>query len=539
MQGKRVTIVLDLEVLQEGNEVCEKVGSPVPIGADGTVANQEVDQSRAPNVPNNGDNKRGARYEPTGSLAPKRLSILDRPPMGQGNPAGQPVFPIASLTPYQNKWTIKARVTNKTSIKRWSNSSGDGHLFSMDLLDESGEIRATAFKAECDRFEHMVEIDKVYYISNCKLKPANKQYTSLNNDYELTFYEMSDMVPCNDQDTNSIPRVTFNFVQLDQLKAEHKDQIVDVIAVCRSANELSTGNSSRTGKEYTKRDLKIVDKSMIELRLTIWGEQAKTFNADGNKVIAVKSCKVSDFGGVSLSTLQSSIIRINPDIPKGHELKGWYENVGYNATFQTVSQEGISGAGVGSNFMTIGEVKSSQIGMSNEKGDYYSTLATTVQFQKDRALYTACTQTGYDGKGCNKKVQDQGNGTYRCEKCNVDMDNFNWRLIMRFSIADATDNQWVQTFHDQAEQILGISAQELGTMQTNDPEGYNRVFDNATFKMFNFRLRANPDNYNDEVKVRHSVVGAEQVNFDNYKKMMTKELKENGVELPSGLDDDY
>ena len=109
----------------------------------------------------------------------------------------------------------------------------------MDLLDESGEIRATAFKAECDRFEPMVEIDKViiyglikvsksehtirlnplhlflvnyrvmlyfhlaqiqvYYISNCKLKPANKQYSSLNNDYELTFYEMSDMVPCNDQ----------------------------------------------------------------------------------------------------------------------------------------------------------------------------------------------------------------------------------------------------------------------------------------------------------------------------------------------------
>ena len=31
----------------------------------------------------------------------------------------------------------------------------------MDLLDESGEIRATAFKAECDRFEPMVEIDKV------------------------------------------------------------------------------------------------------------------------------------------------------------------------------------------------------------------------------------------------------------------------------------------------------------------------------------------------------------------------------------------
>ena len=80
------------------------------------------------------------------------------------NMAGQAIYPIASLTPYQNKWTIKARVTNKSDIRRWSNSRGEGHLFSMDLLDESGEIRATAFKAECDKFYNMVEVDKVNQI---------------------------------------------------------------------------------------------------------------------------------------------------------------------------------------------------------------------------------------------------------------------------------------------------------------------------------------------------------------------------------------
>ena len=77
------------------------------------------------------------------------------------NLAGQPIYPIVSLTPYQNKWTIKARVTKKSDIRRWSNSRGEGHLFSMDLLDESGEIRATAFKNECDKFEPLAEVDKV------------------------------------------------------------------------------------------------------------------------------------------------------------------------------------------------------------------------------------------------------------------------------------------------------------------------------------------------------------------------------------------
>jgi replication factor A1 len=68
--------------------------------------------------------------------------------------------PISAITPYSNKlvpltlsmkleefimyssrWTIKARVTRKTDIKRWSNAKGEGTLFSVDLTDASSSIR--------------------------------------------------------------------------------------------------------------------------------------------------------------------------------------------------------------------------------------------------------------------------------------------------------------------------------------------------------------------------------------------------------------
>uniref|UniRef100_A0A1X7SDD4 Uncharacterized protein n=1 Tax=Amphimedon queenslandica TaxID=400682 RepID=A0A1X7SDD4_AMPQE len=48
-----------------------------------------------------------------------------------------------------------------------------------------GEIRATAFNEDADRFFPNVEVNKVYYVSRGRIKPANKIYYA-NNDYELT-----------------------------------------------------------------------------------------------------------------------------------------------------------------------------------------------------------------------------------------------------------------------------------------------------------------------------------------------------------------
>ena len=54
---------------------------------------------------------------------------------------------------------------------------------------------------------------------------------------------------------------------------------------------------------------------MIELRLTLWGTQAERFNADANVVIAVKGCKIGDFGGVSLGALHPKIVIFGVTLP--------------------------------------------------------------------------------------------------------------------------------------------------------------------------------------------------------------------------------
>jgi len=98
------------------------------------------------------------------------------------------IYPIEALSPYAHKWTIKARCTFKSDIKTWHNKNGEGKLFSANFLDETGEIRATGFNAECDALYELLSEGNVYYVSSpCRVQLAKKQFSNVNNDYELTF----------------------------------------------------------------------------------------------------------------------------------------------------------------------------------------------------------------------------------------------------------------------------------------------------------------------------------------------------------------
>ena len=52
-------------------------------------------------------------------------------------------------------------MSQKSSVRNWSNSRGEGRLFSVNFLDESGEIRATGFNEAVDKFYDLLEVNKV------------------------------------------------------------------------------------------------------------------------------------------------------------------------------------------------------------------------------------------------------------------------------------------------------------------------------------------------------------------------------------------
>lgn len=64
----------------------------------------------------------------------------------------------------------------------------------------------------------------MFYISKGSLKIANKQYSSLKNDYEMTLNGESTIIPC--EDTQDVPMVQCNFVSIADLQAREKDTIL-------------------------------------------------------------------------------------------------------------------------------------------------------------------------------------------------------------------------------------------------------------------------------------------------------------------------
>lgn len=208
---RRVLIILELTVLQDGALVGERIGNPSTKVFTGesslnTNVSSTTSSSKPPAVSRAVESKPSMSYNSNGgsSLANQSMNCSI-------------TYPISSLSPYQNKWVIKARVMSKSNIRSWSNAKGEGKLFSFDVMDESGEIRCTAFKDQCDKFYDVIEVDRVYFISKCQLKPANKQYSALKNDYEMTCNFDTVIEPCQDDDEITIPEIKYDFVPISQI----------------------------------------------------------------------------------------------------------------------------------------------------------------------------------------------------------------------------------------------------------------------------------------------------------------------------------
>ncbi|CAG4965100.1 unnamed protein product [Parnassius apollo] len=509
---KRVMIILEITIIAPGTEIGKKLGNPQTWTED-SAASTAAQPAMQP----------VSRPHPVTTAIAKPTP---NPALDSSMLSSQMTHPIASLSPYQNKWVIKARVMSKSPIRTWSNARGEGKLFSMDLCDESGEIRATAFKNECDKFYDMIQVDKVYYISRCQLKTANKQFTNLKNDYEMSFTPDTVVAECMDE-ASSVPSIKYEFVPINEIANKNPDTLLDVIGVCKTVADLQELTARSTGKLLKKREITLVDSSGGAVILTLWGSEAEKFDGSTNPVIAAKGARLTEFNGSkSLSCLASTMLRLNPDLPEAHKLRGWYDNGGANMDIVNISARSGAYGGGSNEWITFAEAEAKQLG-AGDKGDYYTLLGVLTFTFSDNAVYKACPQ-----EQCNKKLVDQENGLYRCEKCNREYPNFKYRLLLGANVSDPTGDQRITAFNEAAEAMLGKTSAEIGQMFEYDKSAYSQIFEDVKFKTFVFKFRTKMETYSDEARLKTTVMSAQPVDYKDANARLIKSIKAlSGVEV--------
>ncbi|TPX51284.1 hypothetical protein SeLEV6574_g00408 [Synchytrium endobioticum] len=558
-KGTKLLILLELEVVAGGDNVHDRIGNPVaiypaenaPEGGGAQQPHAPTPQAAPPQNPHNPHNHQQHRPidpAPLPQAAPQHQSYSpyqnSNQPYYKSNPqntttttsnannytmnqttlngpgsynpgynkgmahgADQQIFPIHSLSPYQNKWTIRVRCMGKSDVRHFKNSRGEGKLFSVTFYDESGEIRATAFGDAVTQFYDLLQESGTYFVSKGVIKNANKQFNNTNNDYEMTLDTNTMITICNDP--AAAPQINIQAVPLSELYTVQPRTSIDVLGVVKEVGDLNS-ITTKAGRPANKRDLTIVDTSGFQVRLTLWGKQAETFDGSDHPVIAVKSCQVGDFQGRSLSALGSSTILYNPDIPEAHQLKGWYERDAATSTFQQYTSSGpaggANGAGKPSVTKVITAIRDEGLGMG-EKADYVATKATVTHIKRDNLSYPACPT-------CNKKMGEDG-GSWRCEKCDKMYPGPSYRYMLNFALSDFTGVIWVTAFNEQAEQLLGHKADEMAQLKQENEASFTAIIDEAMFKTYAWTLRCKQDTYNDESKVRVTAQSVAPIDFQS------------------------
>ncbi|KAI9592047.1 hypothetical protein BDF19DRAFT_452987 [Syncephalis fuscata] len=527
VQNRRIVIVLLTSVVG----IADRIGNPtsiepIPNTATTTGTTSASAPSNAPTAPAPKPyNAAPTATATTNASRPNNpTSYTNNTNTSSGSRPGEPadLHPISSVNPYQNRWTIRARVLTKSDIRTWKNARGEGKLFNVTFLDDSGEIRATAFRDQVDQFYPMLEENKVYYVSNARVNIAKQQFSTVQNSYELTFESGTQIRLC--PDSSAVPSIRFNFVRIADLINVDKDASVDVIGVVKDVEELSQIISKTTQRPLVKREITLVDESLFAVRLTLWGNQAETFNGDNQPVIAFKGVRVGDFQGRSLSMLSSAIMAVNPDIPESHRLRGWYDAQGASVNFSSFTGGHIGGgAGAGgsrrNNFKTFEQVKDENIG-TGEKADYFN-IKGVITKVRDNLYYTACPS-----ENCNKKVTSESDGSWFCEKCQRAYGSPEHRYILSFNVSDLCGQGWLQGFNETGIQIFGRTADELENIRLSNDEAYKSAIQDALFKPYIFRCRAKEETYNDTQRVRMSAVDASPVEPVAYGKQLLEMIKQ-------------
>ena len=207
-----------------------------------TPAKARSTSSQPPTAPQLSQVKRNLA-ESFGSPEPKRLAS-----------GGQASHPVASITPFSNKFTLKVRVEQMGSPRRLNTRNFSGSVLDCVLTDASGQIKLTAWSKDgqddVTKMEAALKEGGTYLVSGGKVKMVqNTAYNSTGHQYDLTWNQFTRVEGPLAGET---VQLNYKFVPLAQVASLDEGAVVDVIGWVQDQGSASTFESRKSGREVTK-----------------------------------------------------------------------------------------------------------------------------------------------------------------------------------------------------------------------------------------------------------------------------------------------
>jgi len=448
----------------------------------------------------------------------------------------QTFLPIAELSAYHNKWTIKARVTNKSNLRTFKKGMNEGKVMSVDLLDAmGGEIRATFFNSGVDKFYDTLQQGKCFTFSGGSTRIANKQYTTCNHRYELIFDKQAVVEPVADDAT--IEAIKFNFVTMKVLATKNLPCSVDLCGIITSFKPTQSVNT-KEGVELLKRDITIVDDTGMSFRITLWGDRAKMEDSvfDGHPAVVFKSVSVKEWKDSRQGSLQmGGDIIFDSKMDEVLRLQQWWSNGGASQDMVSLSDPSAGGDSRQRNTTatTLAGLRVAAEKVSHEP-ELFSVVArlalvqTTKQGVSTPLHYMAC-QEPKEGTNlpCNKRLSEDG----FCASCNR-VGKSTPKCTLRCRFIDFEDQTWLTSFHEATSRIIDMTGDQVRSLELaaaekgeGGREELEAAIRNKYFaKPMNLTVRAKMDSYNGEPRTNVTVIDARPVSKADHGRQMLKDI---------------
>ncbi|EFJ04826.1 hypothetical protein SELMODRAFT_4757, partial [Selaginella moellendorffii] len=232
---------------------------------------------------------------------------------------------IASLTNRSYKWSFKARVTHKDTLRQFT-TKRTGWVFNFYVADSaSSEIRIVSYGETARALSEKVIQGAIYIFSGtCGLRSASELYTPFPATWEILADKKMEIMPTADDEC--IPRIVLHRKCIAEILDITINSYIDLVGVVIWVG-LTTVTPRGVESSNKRRMMTICDNSFHSVDVCLWGDYADEEGSqllENISIVCIKGGRICEFNERSVSVTNVSTLAIDADLDLVQEMRSWY-----------------------------------------------------------------------------------------------------------------------------------------------------------------------------------------------------------------------